>query len=174
MTMQPENVTDPAGEETANRRDRDSRLTTLQPQTPPTALEPDGVTDDVPAGTAAGAVPESMTGDIPGSGELPGGVTGAVPGSVSADMDDGPLLDSAASLREDWLRIQSEFVDNPRASVEEAAGIVTELTETLVTAIQRREQRLRASWEEGDASDTELLRTAFRRYRAFFDQLTEV
>ncbi len=34
-------------------------------------------------------------------------------------------------------------------------------------------QRLRASWQE-DGADTELLRTAFRRYRAFFDQLTKV
>ena len=45
--------------------------------------------------------------------------------------------------------------------------------ETLISAIQRREQRLRASWQ-GDGADTELLRTGFRRYRAFFDQLTKV
>jgi hypothetical protein len=45
--------------------------------------------------------------------------------------------------------------------------------ETLISAIQRREQRLRASWQE-DGADTGLLRSAFRRYRAFFDQLTKV
>jgi hypothetical protein len=45
--------------------------------------------------------------------------------------------------------------------------------ETLISATQRREQRLRASWQ-GDGADTELLRTGFRRYRAFFDQLTKV
>jgi hypothetical protein len=45
--------------------------------------------------------------------------------------------------------------------------------ETLISAIQWREQRLRASRQE-DGVDTDLLRTAFRRYRAFFDQLTKV
>jgi hypothetical protein len=34
-------------------------------------------------------------------------------------------------------------------------------------------QRLRASWQE-DGAGTELLRTAFGRYRAFFDLLTKV
>ena len=44
---------------------------------------------------------------------------------------------------------------------------------TLISAIQRREQHLRASWQE-DGADTELLRSAFGRYRAFFDLLTKV
>jgi hypothetical protein len=129
--------------------------------------QPEKVTDRDPrAGT--------LQPEAPATGLGPHGVTGAVPRSVTGDMDDGPLLDSTARLRESWLRIQSEFVDDPRASVEEAAGIVTGLAETLISAIQRREQCLRASWEEGDGSDTELLRTTFRRYRAFFDQLTQV
>lgn len=54
-----------------------------------------------------------------------------------------------------------------------ASGASMATPETLISAIQRREQRLRASWQ-GDAADTELLRTGFRRYRAFFDQLTKV
>jgi hypothetical protein len=41
------------------------------------------------------------------------------------------------------------------------------------SAIQRREPRPRASWQE-DGPDTELLSTAFGRYRAFFDLLTKV
>ena len=47
------------------------------------------------------------------------------------------------------------------------------IAETLISAIERREQRLRASWQE-DGADTELPRTAFCRYRASFDQLTKV
>jgi hypothetical protein len=54
-----------------------------------------------------------------------------------------------------------------------APGASMATPETLTSAIQRREQRLRASWQE-DGADTELLRIAFRRYRAFFDQLTKV
>jgi hypothetical protein len=45
--------------------------------------------------------------------------------------------------------------------------------ETLISAIQRQEQRLRASWQE-DGADTELLRTAPGRYRAFFELLIKV
>jgi hypothetical protein len=42
-----------------------------------------------------------------------------------------------------------------------------------ITANQRREPFFRASWRE-DGANTELLRTALGRYRAFFDLLTKV
>ena len=54
-----------------------------------------------------------------------------------------------------------------------APGASMATPETPISAIQRREQRLRASWQE-DGTDTGPLRTAFRRYQAFFDQLTKV
>ena len=155
MTMEPENVTEDA-EDNVGRRNRVAKEL---------GLEPDYVTDVTPGDDAAGLDDEAAAGTV-----------------LGADVvDDGPLLDSTASLRESWQRIQAEFVDDPQASVREAAGIVSDLTETVVSTIQRREQRIRGSWEGNGSgvpgtgnTDTEQLRTAFRRYRAFFDQLTQI
>jgi hypothetical protein len=77
--------------------------------------------------------------------------------------------DSQAS----WQRIKSGFVDDPRASVEEAAAIVEEAAETLVATIQERERVLRGAWE-GNGTDTERLRTAFRDYRTLYDKLSQI
>jgi hypothetical protein len=63
-------------------------------------------------------------------------------------------------------------VDDPRASVTEAAGFVGELAGTIVTAVQERERALRGAWD-GDA-DTEQLRKALREYRTFFEVLTKL
>lgn len=149
MTTEPENLTEDA-EDRVGRRDRVAKEL---------GLEPDYVTDVTPGDDVADPDYED----------------------AGREIDDGPLLDSTASLRESWQRIQAEFVDDPQASVREAAGIVSDLTETVVSTIQRREQLIRSSWEGNGSgvpgthgTDTELLRTTFRRYRALFDQLTEL
>lgn len=159
MTMEPENVAEDA-EDNVGRRSRVAKEL---------GLEPEYVTDVTPGDDAAGLDDEAAAGTVLGADVVDG------------DVDDGPLLDSTASLSESWQRIQAEFVDDPQASVREAAGIVSDLTETVVSTIQRREQRIRGSWEGNGSgvpgtgnTDTEQLRTAFRRYRAFFDQLTQI
>lgn len=195
MTMEPENVTEDA-EDNVGRRNRVAKEL---------GLEPDYVTDVTPGDDAVGlddedadsehaapVFPADVTDadiDAPAAGRhgrepvaaqtAAGTALGA--DVVDGDVDDGPLLDSTASLRESWQRIQAEFVDDPQASVREAAVIVTDLTETVVSTIQRREQRIRGSWQGNGSgvpgtgnTDTEQLRTTFRRYRAFFDQLTQI
>jgi hypothetical protein len=154
MTTEPENVTEDA-EGTAGR-DRVAKEMGLEP-------------DVTPGDEVADPDDEDADGDLL-AGE-----------PANGEIDDGPLLDSTASLRQSWQRIQAEFVDDPQASVREAAEIVSELTETVVSTIQRREQRIRSSWEGNGSgvpgtgnTDTEQLRTTFRRYRALFDQLTEL
>jgi hypothetical protein len=79
-------------------------------------------------------------------------------------------------LHDDWARIQSSFVDDPRGSVSQAADLVSQVTSSLVNALQEREQTLRGAWDkQGDqGSDTENLRNALRDYRAFFEMLTKV
>jgi hypothetical protein len=98
---------------------------------------------------------------------------GAAPGGLGANVS-APLVTGQDRLRESWLRIQSEFVDNPRGSVTEAASLVAEITGTLVTAVQDRERRLRGAWDGNSDADTEILRNALRDYRTFFELLLKL
>lgn len=125
----------------------------------------DAPVGDAPVGgTRAGEVPAEDTpaGEAPGQ-DVPAG-TGAAGTSLISDEQ---------ALRESWLKIQSGFVDDPRGAVTEAAGFISDVTGTLVTALQDRERALRRSWEGGSA-DTEHLRNAIREYRTFFEALVKM
>ena len=156
---------------------------------------------DVPAGasveTATGAeetaVPEAATGRhaaaaafpaAPGDRDLrPGEAAGSL-GDFS-DLTFGDLIPDAAHYTEQWQQIQFRFVDDPHASVTEAAEIVAQVTAKLETAIQERQRAieerqraiaeqqrsLRDRWGEGSNADTENLRATLRMYKTFLDQL---
>jgi hypothetical protein len=89
-----------------------------------------------------------------------------------------PLFDKEAGhdLRERWLVIQTEFVDEPRAAVEKADSLVAEVLKRLTDTFAREREELEAGWsrsEDDKAAEvsTEDLRQAIRRYRSFFDRL---
>ena len=156
---------------------------------------------DVPAGasveTATGAeetaVPEAATGRhaaaaaspaAPGDRDLrPGEAAGSL-GDFS-DLTFGDLIPDAARYTEQWQQIQFRFVDDPHASVSEAAEIVAQVTGKLEAAIQERQRAieerqraiteqqrsLRDRWGEGSNADTENLRATLRMYKTFLDQL---
>jgi hypothetical protein len=158
---------------------------------------------DVPAGasveTATGAeetaVPEAATGRhaaaasaaspaAPGDRDLrPGEAAGSL-GDFS-DLTFGDLIPDAAHYTEQWQQIQFRFVDDPHASVTEAAEIVAQVTAKLEAAIQERQRAieerqraiqeqqrsLRDRWGEGSNADTENLRATLRMYKTFLDQL---
>jgi hypothetical protein len=67
-------------------------------------------------------------------------------GPASTDLD-GPLVGDVAGLRASWLRIQAEFVDDPREAVVDAAALVEHVTQTLVGTLRQRQQRLRGMWD---------------------------
>lgn len=81
------------------------------------------------------------------------------------------------------LRLQealSTFVDGPRRSVEEAAGVLEEAAKRLTKALADQPRTLRDSWDAGggknDASgaDTEDLRLALRSYREVTERLLRI
>ncbi len=87
-----------------------------------------------------------------------------------------PLFDetAGAKLRERWLGVQTEFVDEPRAAVEKADSLVAEVLKQLTDTFAGERQRLENAWSHGDDTSevsTEDLRQAIRRYRSFFDRL---
>ncbi|GAA1169866.1 hypothetical protein GCM10009654_28960 [Streptomyces hebeiensis] len=79
------------------------------------------------------------------------------------------------------LRLQEalhHFVDGPRRSVEEAAGVLEEATERLTHALAERPRTLRAGWDNGGdgaaPADTERLRVALQSYREVTERLLRV
>jgi hypothetical protein len=94
------------------------------------------------------------------------------------DLAYGNLLPDAADFTAQWQQIQFRFVDDPQASVTEAAEVIEQVTAKLEAAIaerqqaiQERQRSLRGRWGEGAEADTETLRETLRMYRAFLDQL---
>lgn len=111
------------------------------------------------------------------------GVTGML-GDFS-DLTYGNLIPDATQYTDQWQQIQYKFVDDPHASVTEAADIIAQVTAKLEAAIQERQRAieerqraiaeqqrtLRGRWGEGSSTDTEVLRETLRMYRTFLDQL---
>jgi hypothetical protein len=83
----------------------------------------------------------------------------------------GSLFPDTADLRSQWQQIQFMFVDDPRASVTEAADVIDQVAAQLQEAIQARQRSLRGRWDGGTQADTEVLRETLRMYRAFLYQL---
>jgi hypothetical protein len=96
------------------------------------------------------------------------------------ERTDAPLFDEAAGrqLRERWLVIQTEFVDEPREAVQKADSLVAEVLKSLTETFAREREELEAGWSGSGGDDgaerevsTEDLRQAIRRYRNFFNRL---
>jgi hypothetical protein len=178
------------------------------------ATEPDmfGTTTRTGNGTAATVAPEAQAGaatiaDVPASGvpapaDEATGTTGRHAAGTPAgselrlgeaagnlgdfsDLTYGNLIPDAAHYTAQWQQIQFRFVDDPRASVTEAADIVAQVTAKMEAAIQERQRAieerqraieerqrsLRDRWGEGANADTEALRETLRMYKTFLYQL---
>jgi len=87
-----------------------------------------------------------------------------------------PLFEGAEGdqFRGRWSDIQASFVDEPRRAVEQADGLVAEVMQRLATVFADERKRLEQQWDRGGETDTEELRLALRRYRAFFDRLLTI
>ncbi|HEY1976331.1 MAG TPA: hypothetical protein VGG89_07300 [Candidatus Baltobacteraceae bacterium] len=79
--------------------------------------------------------------------------------------------DRMEEFRERWDDIQAGFVDDPRNSVQKAHGLVSSLVNDLNDVFTRERSGLESQWNRGEEADTENLRVALRRYRAFFNRL---
>jgi hypothetical protein len=115
--------------------------------------------DQAAAGTAT---PDRATPDLVGAGAT--ARTAAAPASAPAATTGNPDLSAR------WPEIQAMFVDDPRASVERAAGLVDDSVEALVVSVKEQQHALLATWQ-GDNAGTEELRTALQGYRAFWNRV---
>jgi hypothetical protein len=130
------------------------------------------------AGRHAAAAPAT-----PDAGLRPGEAAGTL-GDFS-DLTYGNLIPDASHYTEQWQQIQFKFVDDPHASVTEAADIIAQVTAKMEAAIQERQRAieerqhaiaeqqrsLRDRWGGGTNADTENMRETLRMYKTFLDQL---
>ena len=137
----------------------------------------------VPAGEATGATGRHAASASADAESRPGEAAGTL-GDFS-DLTYGSLIADGAVYLEQWQQVQFKFVDDPHASVTEAADIIAQVTARLEAAIQERQRAieerqraiaeqqrsLRGRWGEGTNADTEGLRETLRMYRTFLDQL---
>jgi len=77
-------------------------------------------------------------------------------------------------FRSRWQRIQIDFIDDPRKSVQLADELVAGTMKRLAQIFAQERERLEQEWDRGDDVSTEDLRLAFQRYRSFFDRLLSV
>jgi hypothetical protein len=74
-------------------------------------------------------------------------------------------------LQSRWNSVQIEFIDEPRASVEQAEALVAETTEKIVRMLSERKASVDQDWRSNNDITTEDLRMALQRYRTFFNRL---
>jgi len=82
--------------------------------------------------------------------------------------------DEAQGFRSRWDEVQTEFVDEPRRSVQEADNLVESVIQRLSRIFTEERTHLESQWESGDNVSTEDLRLALQRYRSFFTRLLSV
>jgi hypothetical protein len=82
--------------------------------------------------------------------------------------------DEATSFRSRWEKIQINFVDEPRKSVEQADELVAAVIKRLAEVFADERNKLEHDWDKGDSVSTEDLRVTLRKYRSFFDRLLSV
>jgi hypothetical protein len=92
------------------------------------------------------------------------------PGSVTVVEQTAVISgQDAQTFQARWEAIQGTFIDDPHAATEQADALVGEVMERLASLREEYLRQLRGAL--GDGSDTEAMRVALQRYRAFFQLL---
>jgi hypothetical protein len=90
-----------------------------------------------------------------------------VPVQVPLAAGDGTSSDAR------WHEVLTMFVDDPRSSIELAAGLVDESAEALVISVKERQHVLLSAWQ-GDDAGTEEIRITLQSYRALWHRLEDL
>ena len=128
----------------------------------------------------AGALGSHGTPGTPVMSETPG--TSGTPGTPRAHGSQLFPHDESDKLVSQLHHAVAEFVDAPRAAVEEADHVLEEIAARFTEAVTQRRRTLRHSWQsveggEGkpvSSGDTEQLRLALKDYRELAERLLHV
>ncbi|MFE9369765.1 hypothetical protein ACFYM2_08325 [Streptomyces sp. NPDC006711] len=131
-----------------------------------TESETEGLTDTPPQfpGEATAAPDDEQGGSVRAADEERG--------DAEAAGENEPLLGAEQEeFRARWQRIQSQFVDDPKDSVNAADQLVAETMQALATTFSTHKRDLEGQWHRGEEVPTEDLRVALQQYRSFFNRL---
>ncbi len=100
----------------------------------------------------------------------------ARPMDGKAEANNMPLFaqQDSADFRSRWDKVQTSFVDEPKAAVQEADELVASAIKKLAEGFASERERLESEWDKNDNVSTEDLRQALRRYRSFFNRVLAV
>src|SRR5918993_389440 len=79
--------------------------------------------------------------------------------------------DELEGFRTRWEAIQTGFVDEPKAAVEQADALVAQVVTRLADVFSKERETMERQWGTGTDVSTEDLRQALKRYRSFFNRL---
>jgi hypothetical protein len=98
----------------------------------------------------------------------------ATPTTRNVDADE-PLVPTTEGVdfKARWDVIQQGFVDDPRTAVTDADKLVGDVLDRLSKTFDEQHRTLEGQWSNGEP-DTEALRSALQRYRAFFERLLTI
>jgi len=139
---------------------RDERLTTADIVNPPRAEATDRAVNEDGVNTRA---------DMRSNAEF-------ARSAANGQTQPNPLFPEGElhNFRSSWDQIQTSFVDEPRAAVEHADSLVANVVKRIAEQFATEREQLEKQWDRGENVNTEDLRQAFKRYRAFFDRLLTV
>lgn len=148
----------------------DDRLTTADIARPATARQ---------ARAAAMNREVQPSDDSAGQGPIPlpaATTSGSRVANTMTESSAGPLFpeDELHNFRARWDQVQTSFVDEPRQAVEQADSLVANVVKHIAEQFACERDKLEAQWTSGQNINTEDLRQAFKRYRAFFDRLLAI
>lgn len=143
------------------------------PQVGEHAAPPPPAAQEQSQGTAS-AAPSTASGEAPRRAES---AESAEHSHVEREPSAEQLLfadDQLADLRARWAGVQAAFVDDPKACVQKADVLVSDLVEQLTTGFAQARSRLEEQWARGEDASTEDLRVTLMNYREFFERLLAV
>jgi hypothetical protein len=134
------------------------------PSAPPSGPQQDVSTEEAAERKAV----QPRTADA-SSPETAAAATTTATGQAPSDQPGVLSREDAQGFQVRWEAIQAVFVDDPQAATEQADALVGEVMDQLLRLRQEYLTQLRGALGEG--ADTEAMRVALRRYRAFFNVL---
>jgi hypothetical protein len=143
----------------------------------PATGRPTGVADAAPSPRPAAEPAPSNTGTGSDAAvtDAPAGAAGTTPSHVEPSSEPSLFADGElAELRARWNDVQAGFVDDPRACVQKADGLVSDVVTRLTSGFTEARSRLEHQWGRGQEASTEDLRVALTGYREFFERLLAV
>jgi hypothetical protein len=141
------------------------------PAVNPDALAEKALNHEAPLGEAvnvASPMDEKIVAEAP-MGEA---ITKESPIDTNAGSSTALLnREESEHFRTRWNEIQGKFVDEPRAAVQQADALVSEVIEQITQTFANEHSSLESQWNQGKDVSTEDLRKALQHYRTFFNRL---